>query len=144
MTSMRCNLVFRPAGIRHAAALVPHDLKLTGERFLPERFQLLADIFLVGDEDLGLIERNAERLGIGDFRTDQAHLVGQGFGRTAERDDVALLQHKRGIGAELLACPGDIDDPVFGMGSGETPRCSCRPSPHSRAGRLAARTDGSR
>ena len=82
---------------------------------LAEGFEGSPDHLLVGDEDLGLIERNAERLGVGDLRTDQAHLVGQMLGRAAERDDVALLQHEVRVGAQRLAAARDIDDAVFGI-----------------------------
>ena len=78
---------------RHAAAFVVHDLQLAGERRVAERDELAVDDLLVGHKDFGLVERNIERLLVRDFRTDQAHLVGQAFDLAAERDHVAFLQH---------------------------------------------------
>src|SRR4051812_24848268 len=37
------------------------------------------------------------------------------LGRSAERDDVALLQQKVGIGSQRLAGPYNVCDPIFGI-----------------------------
>ena len=104
---------------RHAAALDLGDLQLAGNRLLAEGFEGASDHLLVGDEDLGLVQGNAERLGVGDLGADQAHLLGQMLGRTTQRDDVALLQHQVGIGAQRLAATRHVDDAIFGIGLAE-------------------------
>ena len=71
---------------RLAAALDAADLDLAGEVRVAELLQRLADELLVGDEDLGLVERDVERLRVGDLRTDQAHVVGESPSAAAERD----------------------------------------------------------
>ena len=100
---------------RHAAALVVHDLQLAGERRFAERDELAVDDRLVGHKDFGLIERDIERLLVRDFRTDQAHLVGQAFDLAAERDHVAFLQHDRRIRSERVLASHHVDDAIFGM-----------------------------
>ena len=104
---------------RHAAALDLGDLQLAGNRLLAERFEGPSDHILVGDKDIGLIKGNAERFGVGNLRTNQAHLVGEMLGRTAQRDDVALLQHEVGIGSQRLAAARHVHDAIFGIGLAE-------------------------
>ncbi len=94
--SIRCSLVLRPAGNGTPPRSTLVTCSWPAIASLAEGFEGASDHLLVGDEDLGLVQRNAERLGIGNLRTDQAHLVGQMLGRAAERDDVALLQHEVG------------------------------------------------
>ena len=57
---------------RHAAALDVVHAELAGEVGVAQLAQLLALERLVGDEDLGLVERNVERLLVGDLGADQA------------------------------------------------------------------------
>jgi DNA-binding beta-propeller fold protein YncE len=83
---------------RHTAALDPADLQLAGNRLVPKGLESPSDHILVGDENIGLIQGHPERLGVGNLRANQAHLVGEILRRSTQRDDVSLLEHKVGIG----------------------------------------------
>src|SRR5262245_28473333 len=104
----------------HAAALDPADLQLTGQRLIAERLKGASNHLLVGNENVGLIERNIERLGVGDLGTDQAHLFGEVRGRAAQRDDVPLLQHEARIGPHRFSTTQDVGDAILGIGLAET------------------------
>ena len=93
-TSKRCSLVLRPSGIGTPPRSMWCSAICPANSACAELLQLLADHLLVGDQDLGLVERDVERLGVRHFGADQAHVVGHRLEPAAERDHVALLQHE--------------------------------------------------
>ena len=74
---MRCKVGLESGRQWHPAAFVAPKLNLADRGFLTEGLQRPADVLLVGDEDVGLIERHVECVLIRNFRPNETHLVGE-------------------------------------------------------------------
>ena len=76
-TSKRCSLVFEPHRDRLAArARCGAAAIWPANSVLRNSFSSLPIHLLVGDQDLGLVERDVEHLRVRHLRADQAHLLG--------------------------------------------------------------------
>ncbi len=145
--SMRCSVVLVPIGIGTPPRSSFDTCNLAGDSGSGthlRRRQL--QCLLVGDEDLGLVERDVERLG------DRRPPVRSGPSSrscVSRRPPSAMTSplaaaSSSSVGPERLAAAHDVDDVVLGIGLAGSAPMVLPASRRSRAGRRAAPPGGSR